>query len=165
MTKERSRTVDESEKSSRKPTGTFLTNGYPSEHTRSIIATVLTYLFGAANEIPTIYIDELQQTLTAEYGETNIFLKFIVVEQALRTRCRNGNSNILISPSLQEAMELLCEIEGHRQMTWSPIMRHPTKYALKRNSKNSRNAQRRQLDDSVARQTAKTDQFSGVKDD
>lgn len=131
MTKEQSTTVDEPDKHSKKPTGTFLISGYPSERTRRIIAPILTYLFAAGNEIPTIYIDELQQTLTAEYGETNIFLKFIVVEQALRTRCRNGNSNVLITPSLQEAMELLCEIEGHRQMTWKPLMRHPTKYALK----------------------------------
>lgn len=131
MAKEHEILVSESERPSRGPSGTFMMAGYPTELTTRAISATLTYLYGAGTNLPTVYVNDAPQKLEAIYGDTGLSLEFVVVEQALRVKLKQGRSNTLIVPSMREAMAFLCELEGHRQGTCTPLMKHPNRYAVK----------------------------------
>ena len=57
-----------SDKPARSPSGTFKKRGIHTEQARKTISSVLAYLYDAAAEVPTVYVDEELQTLTAIYG-------------------------------------------------------------------------------------------------
>lgn len=143
MEKVRLKATGDPYRPSRGPSGTFMKLGFPTEQTSRSIGPILAHLYDAATEVPTVYIDEDLQTLTALYGETGLFVEFIVVEQALRVKPRNGQPHVLIAPSLREAMDFLSEIEGHRQMTCTPLMKHPNRHAIRSKPQTKRPGGRR----------------------
>lgn len=138
MAKELETVISEPEKTARGASGTFMKKRYPTELTSKAFGSMLIYLYEAGTKLPTVFVDEEAQKLEAVYEDTGLSLVFVVVKQALRVKPKSGSSNVLIAPSLRDAMDFLCELEGHRQGTCTPLMKHPNRYIVKRRSEELR---------------------------
>ncbi len=90
---------------------------------------VLRTLFDTATEVPTVFVNEAGTRVVASYGPSGIELEIVVLEQALGLSAKAGQPHRLIAPSVQEAMDFLIEVEGHRQRTNTPLIRLPNRHA------------------------------------
>ncbi len=109
----------------------FVRRSYLNERSNIIFQKALRFLFDAAEEIPTVYIDDAQKSVIAVYGQSGLVLDFSIVEQSLRVSLKFGKANRFVAPSIDEVMAFLTELEGHRQRTCTPLMRHPNRHAAR----------------------------------
>lgn len=109
----------------------LLRHSHLNEVTNRTTQKTLRFLFNAGEEIPTVYVNDARNAVTAIYGQSGLALNFAIVERSLRVSAKFGKSNRFVAPSIVEVMAFLTELEGHRQRTCTPLMRHPNRHAAR----------------------------------